>query len=767
MPKLAPDPHVTEERLRRALRSGQIVTWEWDLETGHLTWSDNALNVLGWTSDRATDFDERVHPEDQKRHQAALQKTFSEGVPYDVEIRFVRPDGTIIWIGDKAELHTDTTGHRILSGTTIDITSRKRAEEEAEANAQALRKSEERFRLAMRATRDVIWDWDIRDNRVVRSEALEPVFGYALQNVQSSGSWWVNLIHPDDRQSIASSIQVATQSRDEHWTAEYRVRRADGTYAYVLDRAYLIRDAEGVAIRMVGATLDQTQQRAADAALRESERQYRLLAENTGDMIILTGPDRVRRYVSPASREIVGYKPEELLNISGPDQTHPDDVAWVTAQFDDMFTHRLPVTVASYRLRHKEGHWVPVEARRRLILDESGTPEAVLSAIRDISERVKLEEQLRQSQKMEAVGQLTGGIAHDFNNLLTVIVGNAELLVDDPSDPDQTRSLAGMVLQAAEKGADLTQRLLAFGRRQTLTPERLNLDQVVENMGSLLRRTIPASIEIATELQKADLAALTDRTLLESAILNVVVNARDAMPEGGTLTIRTGERVATVRDGSVPAGQPVVFVSICDTGTGMSPEVLARVFEPFYTTKAVGKGSGLGLAMVHGFVEQAGGHVSIESAIGQGTTVTILLPAIDKFSIQAPVESEVAGTTMGGGRVLVVEDEPQVLHFVCSQLVSFGYRIEAVSAGPDALDVLRQDQSFDLLFTDVVMPKGMSGIELARRAREIKPDLRVLLTSGYPEEVFQEHGTPDADTPLLRKPYRRKELAVALRKVLE
>jgi CheY-like chemotaxis protein len=285
-------------------------------------------------------------------------------------------------------------------------------------------------------------------------------------------------------------------------------------------------------------------------------------------------------------------------------------------------------------------------------------------------------------------------------------------------------------------------------------------------MGPLLRRTISANVEIVTDLQEAEFAALTDRTLLESAILNLVVNARDAMPQGGTLTVRTGERVATLSDGSIPAGQPVVFVAISDTGCGMSPEVLARAFEPFYTTKAVGKGSGLGLAMVHGFAEQAGGHVSIQSAVDQGTTVTILLPAIDRLSLQSPVEREVTGAPHGGERVLVVEDQPQVRHFVCTQLTHLGYKIEAVGAGPDALDVLREDHSFDLLFTDVVMPKGMSGVELAKYAREIKPDLRVLLTSGYPEEVFQEQGTLTTDMPLLKKPYKRKDLAEAIRRVL-
>jgi signal transduction histidine kinase/CheY-like chemotaxis protein len=419
-----------------------------------------------------------------------------------------------------------------------------------------------------------------------------------------------------------------------------------------------------------------------------------------------------------------------------------------------------------FRVRHRAGHWNWVEVRRRLVRNERGEAVEVVGIIRDVTERKRLEEHLRQSQKMEAVGQLTGGIAHDFNNLLTVILGNAEMLTDDPTDAALAYGLSRQILNAAERGADLIQKLLAFGRRQSLKPERLKLSSAVDKMVPLLHRTMGEHIELKTDLHEGSLAALIDQTLLESAILNLVVNARDAMPRQGTLTIRTGERLAGPAEGALPMGQPVVYVTVSDTGAGIAPDVLPRVFEPFFTTKEVGKGSGLGLSMVYGFAEQTGGHVSIASQEGVGTSVTIVLPGVAPATSNARQDEKAPTLATPTARILVVEDQPEVLKFASSLLLSLGYEVEAVSTGPDALEVLTRDSRFDLLFSDVVLPKGMSGVELAQRAREVIPGLKVLLTSGYSEDVFEHHGRPDQGTPLLRKPYRRKDLAAMLTKVL-
>jgi signal transduction histidine kinase len=422
----------------------------------------------------------------------------------------------------------------------------------------------------------------------------------------------------------------------------------------------------------------------------------------------------------------------------------------------DTFLHALPDgrTLAVSRRLMAEGGFVCIF-------------EDVTARIEAQMRREQLEEQLRQSQKMEAVGQLTGGIAHDFNNLLTVILGNAELILEDSCD-QSTQELARMSLEAAERGADLTQKLLAFSRRQTLTPNKLSVADTLKQMEPLLRRAIGETIDLRVILPAEQPWVWADRSSLESAILNLAVNARDAMPLGGTLTITAGERIAKHGDGAIEVGKRTVFLTVSDTGMGMSPEIRERVFEPFFTTKEVGKGTGLGLSMVYGFTQQSGGSVGIESEVGTGTSVTILLPALTNITSEAGGEELVLSPAPSGReKVLVVEDEPQVLTFVSAQLESLGYDVTAVSSGPQALRELEVCRNFDLLFTDVVLPHGMSGVELARHVQAMGLGTRVLLTSGYAEEVFAQHGNPPADVLLLRKPYRRKELAEMLRSALE
>jgi CheY-like chemotaxis protein len=326
--------------------------------------------------------------------------------------------------------------------------------------------------------------------------------------------------------------------------------------------------------------------------------------------------------------------------------------------------------------------------------------------------------------------------------------------------------MAQMILQSAERGADLTRHLLAFGRRQSLNPAPVRLDAIVREMWPLLQRATGEHIELQTELSPSVLSALADRALLENALLNLVVNARDAMPQGGTLMIKTGVGLAGAGAGQLPVGQEVVFVTVADTGIGMSPDVLERAFEPFFTTKEVGQGSGLGLAMVYGFAEQSGGRVVIESTEGEGTAVTILLRAVASEAEQSAIGMSI-GIERGFERVLVVEDDPSVRAFVCSQVASLEYQVEAAASGPEALKLLEEGKDVHLLLTDVVLPQGMSGVELAQRARAKSAALKVLLTSGYSEEVFQHHGKPDESMLLLRKPYKLKELATTLRKALE
>ncbi|HEX2556110.1 MAG TPA: PAS domain S-box protein [Microvirga sp.] len=662
----------------------------------------------------------------------------------------VRPDGTVI------EFRTVLLPHGGAVRTYTDITARRQAEED-------LRESEERYRALVHATASILWRAG-PDGSIFHIGGFD---GYSGPLEDLHGFGWLNLVHPDDREQLVREWRAIVAS-GKPGESVYRFMGPGGEYRWVCCRAAPLTRPDGTIREWVGTLGDIHEQQHAEEALRQSREELRAaldanrnIFDHSLDVICTIDEHGAFVHVSPRAADVWGYAPEELIGRHYIDLVHPEDVEKSKAVTEQIMAG-VPTFAFENRFIRKDGSVVPLlwsaawEA-------EHGT---MFSIARDLTERLQAEERLRQAQKMEVVGQLTGGVAHDFRNLLTVILGNAEILAEAPPDPGQAQELSKIILQTAERGAELTQHLLAFGRRQTLRPVRLHLDEVVHGMMPLFRRTIGEDIEVRTEFARSKLAALVDRNLLENAILNLAVNARDAMPTGGLLTIQTSQRGAGPGEGSLPVGQDVVVVTVSDTGTGMSPEVLGRVFEPFFTTKEVGKGSGLGLSMVYGFAQQSGGHVSIESRPGQGTAVPIVLPAVVSKDREADRVDHARAAPRGRERVLAVEDEPHVLQFVASQLLGLGYEVTAVADGPDALAVLSQDSSFDLLLSDIVLPKGMSGVELTKAARGLKPDLKVLYTSGYPEDVFRNHEI-DHDIRLLRKPYRRKELAAALREVLD
>jgi signal transduction histidine kinase len=389
--------------------------------------------------------------------------------------------------------------------------------------------------------------------------------------------------------------------------------------------------------------------------------------------------------------------------------------------------------------------------------------------LRDITERRQLEEQFRQSQKMEAVGQLTGGIAHDFNNLLTVILGCSEFIGEEAKENPRLSKMAQMILDAAQRGADLTHRMLAFARRQALQPKPIDVNRMLVNMENILRRTLSADIDLEVIRSGEDCTALVDLTQLESALLNLCVNARDAMPGGGKLIVETG--IATLdssyaeENSGVTPGQ-YILIAVSDTGGGISPENLERVFDPFFTTKEVGKGTGLGLSMVYGFVKQSQGHVKIYSELGHGTSVKLYLPPADQESEPSNQVAILIADLHGSEIILLVEDNAPVREFAKTQLLHLGYQVLEAANGKDALAILREHPEVELLFTDVVMPGGLNGRELAHEARKLYPALKVLFCSGYAESAILHLGLLDEDVQLLNKPYSRLQLARRIRGML-
>jgi CheY-like chemotaxis protein len=388
------------------------------------------------------------------------------------------------------------------------------------------------------------------------------------------------------------------------------------------------------------------------------------------------------------------------------------------------------------------------------------------------AELLEQQQQLHQAQKMEAVGQLTGGIAHDFNNLLTIIIGNVEALATMFDNEPRVKECADLALKASLRGADLTRQLLAFSRQQRLQPRVINLNELVTGVTTLLRRTIGTNIEIRTELDDALWLAEVDPAQVESALVNLAVNARDAMPNGGQLVIETSnvylDEQYAAQNLEVAAGD-YVSVVVTDSGTGMPPEVVERVFEPFFTTKEVGRGTGLGLSRVYGFVKQSRGHVKIYSEVGHGTSIKLYLP---RASAVTDDKAEATGARLtanpgGDEMILVVEDSATVRQVTVGILRGLGYRVQEAEDGHAALAILKEPGEIDLLFTDLIMPNGIDGQELLRRARTLRPGLKALFASGYSEQFLKGRGPGEAGVPLLNKPYRTRALAEAVRGVLD
>lgn len=501
----------------------------------------------------------------------------------------------------------------------------------------------------------------------------------------------------------------------------------------------------------------------ADARIREQAS----LLDETQEAILVRGLDHRVHYWNRGAERLYGWSASEAMGRSVEALFYEDSTAFLGA-FDTLLAKGE--WSGELAQRRKDGATITVEGHWTLVRDEQGQPRSILAINSDITARLELEGKLRQSQRLEVVGQLTGGVAHDFNNLLTVILGSSDLLAEELKGDPRLLRLAESCRAAAENGAELTKRLLAFARKQALRPRPLDINQLVAGMDGMLRRTLGEDIEVEYVRGAGLWAAVADPSLLENAVLNLCINARDAMPKGGRLTIETAnaaiDRAYADLHPELEPGQ-YALVAVSDTGVGISPENLAKVFEPFFTTKESGKGTGLGLSMVYGFVKQSKGHVSVYSEPGQGTTVRIYLPRAHESAAAQPERARQVGHYRGTEKILLVEDNDLVRNAAEEQLRALGYQITVASSGPEALSILRREGGFALLFTDVVMPGGMSGRDLAEEALRLHPDMKVLYTSGYTGNAIVHHGRLDPGVHLLNKPYRQVDLARKLREVLD
>jgi PAS domain S-box-containing protein len=638
------------------------------------------------------------------------------------------------------------------------------------AGREAAEGAESGFRALVEATADLIARTAPDGRCRYASPAARALLG--CEAAELVGAPWSARIHPEDRAMVAAAAESLRRGEAARQTVtiRYRARHRDGRWVWVEAAQRLAPDDS---LDIVEAIRDVGEQMRRDEILRDREAAARrLYALSPVPQHSLDEEGRVTA-VTEAWLRLMGYARDDVigrpfLQLVAPPFRAAARAAWPNLvaggeirDFEVELLHKsgeaLPVSLGSHVERDAEGRFVRTHGA---LVDLRARRAAERALEHETAERAEAEEKLRQAQKMEAVGQLTGGVAHDFNNLLTAIIGNLEML-EARTVREEERRLVASAARAADRGARLVQQLLAFSRRQRLEPETVDVNELILRLHDLLERTLGGTVTVGMSLDPELWPAEVDPHQLGLAILNLSINSRDAMEGGGRIVIVTRNAVPRERPTELGAGD-FVEVAVTDNGHGMTPDVLARACEPFFTTKGVGKGSGLGLSMVHGFATQSGGGVRIDSRVGEGTAVRVFLPR--KVTADAPDRAEPPRADAAqAGVVLVVDDDPDVREVAVAGLRDLGYRVLAAETGDEALDILAAEERVDLLLADYAMPR-MNGVELARAARARHPALRIRLMTGHADADAVARSA--LDLPLLRKPFRLAELAVEVRGAL-
>jgi PAS domain S-box-containing protein len=661
-----------------------------------------------------------------------------------------------------------------------EVTARSWAHVERVGATAELRESEAQFRAFAQAVPNHVWA--ARPNGALYW-FNDQVYSYCGEPHGSlDGTEWARIVHPEDVPSAAATWAHALTTGEVYET-EFRIRRGDDVYRWFLVRAEPVRGASGAISHWVGTNTDIHDRRRAEEALRElNETLEARVAERTADrdrmwrlttdIMLVARFDGTINAINPAWERLLGWSEDELLGRTFFEFVHPDDLEATLAE-----AGRLAEGVTTFRFenryRAKDGSYCWVSW---IAVPDEGLIHAVgrdVTAEKDRQTELEQAQQaLRQSQKMEAVGQLTGGLAHDFNNLLAGISGSLELMAARITQGRHGEVERYMVAAqgAARRAASLTHRLLAFSRRQTLAPKVTDVNALVTDMEELIRRTVGPEVVVESVTGSGVWAVEVDPNQLENALLNLAINARDAMPDGGKITIETANRwmdAHAAREQELNPGQ-YVSLSVSDTGTGMPADVIARAFDPFFTTKPLGVGTGLGLSMVYGFARQSGGQVRITSEVGQGTTVCLYLPRHqeDEDTQEASSETETGVPTGAGETVLVIDDEPVVRMLIVDVLEELGYSAMEASDGPEGLKVLQSKARVDLLVTDVGLPGGLNGRQVADAARVLRPELKVLFITGYAENAVIGQGRLEPGMHVVTKPFAVEELARRIRSIL-
>ncbi|HXM34637.1 MAG TPA: PAS domain S-box protein, partial [Pyrinomonadaceae bacterium] len=675
------------------------------------------------------------------------------------EFQAYRKNGEKIWLSGNRRSVRDQNGTELhLEGSVEDITERKRAE-------QALIESEGRKDSILKSALDCVVTVDHEGKILEFNPAAEHTFGYASEEVV--GKSMPELIIPPrlrthHRGGFARYLTTGCSSILGK-RIEVTAMRADG--AEIPVELTITPIGELPRPTFTAFIRDLTERKRAEDELRKSEERYRDLVENARDSIYEHDLEGNYTSANKAGEQLTGYTLEETLKLNVSDTIAPEYLE----KARQMQMRKLAgesVTAYELELLAKDGHRIAVEVNSRLVF-HNGTPIGVQGIYRDVTERKQLEDQLRQAQKLEAVGQLAGGVAHDFNNLLTVIGGYSDLVSRRlPEDSPFLTSMAE-IKKAGDRASALTRQLLAFSRKQILQPVVLDLNGVVSNLEKMLRRLIGEDIELLTITEPHLCRVKADAGQIEQVVINLIVNARDAMPSGGKLTVQTANVALSEEQNHVPCTPGnYIMLAVSDTGTGMDAETQSHIFEPFFTTKASDKGTGLGLSTAYGIVKQSGGQIWVSSEIGKGTTFKIYLPQVDE-ALDAAVLDDAQPAPHGTETILLVEDEEQVRQIAQQILIALDYKVLAATNGHEALAVAQQyEGNIDLAITDVVMPQ-LNGRELIERLAPLRPNMKVLYMSGYTDDAIVRHGLMDERLEFIQKPFAPDAFARKIRHVLD
>ena len=751
------------ELLKVASRAARLGGWSYDALAKRLSWSEETRKIHEVPDDYIPAVDTAIDfyaPEYRSQIGKLLLRCLECGEPFDEVLQIITAKGTRLWVKATGVASRDHADQIIgVHGAFQDISDTVSREE-------SLRLLE----TAISRLNDIVIVTDAEIDEpgpriVLVNGAFERITGYSAHEVIGKSPRFLQ--GPGSQRDVLDSIRECLKSNTS-FRGELLNYTKDGREIVLELEIIPIVDARGVASNFVAIERDMSDRKR--LAFEKEDMGGRLdTLIREAKVGILVHRNFEPLVVNKELARIFGYSSEsDILKLGDARLLFADDEQERISIFNAarMRSEKIPTT---YEVAGKKHDGSRVELENRAFTVQWGEGTAVCAMLTDVSGQKRLEEQLRQAQRLEAVGQLTGGVAHDFNNLLLVILGNAEILEEGLAGNTELHNFAVSVQKAALRGADLTGRLLSFARQQPLEPKAIDLNHLLEDMMGLLTRTLGEQVEVKAVYTPGLWLAEVDPSQLENALLNLAINARDAMPDGGILTIEATNAdldVEFTKDKLDLAPGLYVTIAVSDTGTGMSSETMAKVFEPFFTTKDVGKGSGLGLSMVYGFAKQSRGHVSIYSELGKGSTVKLYLPKSGR-QVEEQTKSLTANVSRGSEKILVVEDDDLVRGHVEKVLKALGYSVISASNGLEATEILKRTKDFDLLFTDVVMPKGINGPQLAEIAHALYPNLPVLFTSGYTENAIVNRGELDQGALLLNKPYRRAELAEKVRTAID